>query len=1214
MLSIRATNASVELPLPVLTDGVLSRIQSWYDNGRQPRAQNPLSPADRPEAPYQLGHLYWPITGASRFASGAFVIDAYTLNALRNQLGGVGQTNGVTLAYRDEVDNALEIAREYPLYLISSRPVSRTSTGALALLYNEPEQDDLWIIELVDQRWYWVGTTGMFVEEGGDAAETPATWTDLFTSLFSQVGVTTWNGDEPEAAYLTPGDYWAPVKNADRSVAYMLDEAARSIGSRIVISPDGVSVQRPTTDNYNLQLSWFTVVQLDDRAASGGLLDLTDLNDTLYAGPGYAAYAQADGTTLLSELPAGNTDASVYADLRLPSSATETEVQAALDQWGQDWYDWRYGILSGTFTGFLYPPHTGYIGSCELYHSASAGYTRINRPLEDYDLRPGASSASADPGCPVWYTAYHHLGSCAVTVGAKLEPQQLIGVIGSIPGGAHSHFSLCDGGESLGLEFLDLTTQSIAGQTLDVDAWNPWPKEGVRASGLALPVADPPVFRGTTSQSAAVAYIRSVFAPWLAGGSDAWTQQYGSTEHWGPEYYAVDIYPNGVTPGTGDGSMSGTPVYNAIADIPAAKNIESTVVFSGFIGAAVNKMIIVRHSPCPCCEMLDFEITGPWDATEGYPWKQIAFDRSPLDGEPNGFIPVEPAVTGRYLFEAAGNNSLVAGSRGRMRKVEVGYEFTYQEEFQVRITSLFSAATGYDWEHLDDSFITGDHLFEISGNENMQVGDTCWISRHPGNNADSGDEPAKWLVDRPILRVSCGIAYDEDLDEYYVDPGDFAGYGLTVTYPPPPPPGPPVPPPCPEISVDPYYPYPDDLGCGLTKDGGANPLRLDLTDVAGQGLCWNDEFCLLSVHLGCGLAFGTGEACDDSFTNVVKLSLTDVVQGGLDWDDENCILSPNLGCGLYTDGTSIIVNNEDLVGAVADTSLLIDDSSSCGIMFDLTYTTTTTETLVTNAVQTYVDGQLCLSKTTRVYTNYFNAAGVHIGRLAGSPVTATSGCIDFCLQVECCSATTMTASINTPSPTSGDTSTEFTFGATVGGGISSCDDGYTYLWDFGDATFSALEAPTHTYAEAGTYEVNLTVTDCCGTRPLDIPTPVEIEVEDPTPSVGCVDGSTPSLTLGTTYPYSIDYATYDVNGAWIKFPIVSGNTYKVTISASNVFMYHVYLYEGANCAGASVQGSIDFADGCSSFTASLTGFMYVEMAANISGVQTYDLVADSGAC
>ena len=42
---------------------------------------------------------------------------------------------------------------------------------------------------------------------------------------------------------------------------------------------------------------------------------------------------------------------------------------------------------------------------------------------------------------------------------------------------------------------------------------------------------------------------------------------------------------------------------------------------------------------------------------------------------------------------------------------------------------------------------------------------------------------------------------------------------------------------------------------------------------------------------------------------------------------------------------------------------------------------------------------------------------------------------------------------------------------------STTDDDLTYLWDFGDGETSTDKNPKHTYAEAGTYTINLTVTD-----------------------------------------------------------------------------------------------------------------------------------------
>ena len=43
----------------------------------------------------------------------------------------------------------------------------------------------------------------------------------------------------------------------------------------------------------------------------------------------------------------------------------------------------------------------------------------------------------------------------------------------------------------------------------------------------------------------------------------------------------------------------------------------------------------------------------------------------------------------------------------------------------------------------------------------------------------------------------------------------------------------------------------------------------------------------------------------------------------------------------------------------------------------------------------------------------------------------------------------------------------------------------TYLWDFGDGTTSTDADPLHTYDDAGTYDVGLTVTNGYGTDAVE---------------------------------------------------------------------------------------------------------------------------------
>jgi len=77
------------------------------------------------------------------------------------------------------------------------------------------------------------------------------------------------------------------------------------------------------------------------------------------------------------------------------------------------------------------------------------------------------------------------------------------------------------------------------------------------------------------------------------------------------------------------------------------------------------------------------------------------------------------------------------------------------------------------------------------------------------------------------------------------------------------------------------------------------------------------------------------------------------------------------------------------------------------------------------------------------------------------------------ITVEDCCATTVTA----------DFSSDTTTGCaplTVTFSDSSTGDVLTYLWDFGDGDTDTIRNPIHAYTASGTYTVNLTVSDTCG--------------------------------------------------------------------------------------------------------------------------------------
>jgi PKD repeat protein len=133
--------------------------------------------------------------------------------------------------------------------------------------------------------------------------------------------------------------------------------------------------------------------------------------------------------------------------------------------------------------------------------------------------------------------------------------------------------------------------------------------------------------------------------------------------------------------------------------------------------------------------------------------------------------------------------------------------------------------------------------------------------------------------------------------------------------------------------------------------------------------------------------------------------------------------------------------------------------------------------------------------------------------------------------------------------------TIFTDGTT--GGVEP----YTWHWDFGDDSSSALQNPTHHYGSPGTYTVTLTVTDS-DSPPLVRSGEHEVTVS-PRPSVNAGDSQELTCTVtavnltatasGGTSPYTYSWKNSDDTevGTEEVVTVFSPDTYTVTVTDTN---------------------------------------------------------------
>jgi len=111
----------------------------------------------------------------------------------------------------------------------------------------------------------------------------------------------------------------------------------------------------------------------------------------------------------------------------------------------------------------------------------------------------------------------------------------------------------------------------------------------------------------------------------------------------------------------------------------------------------------------------------------------------------------------------------------------------------------------------------------------------------------------------------------------------------------------------------------------------------------------------------------------------------------------------------------------------------------------------------------------------------------------------------------------------------------------------------SYLWDFGDATTSALAAPTHTYAAAGTYTVCLTATSPCGsTQACSTITVCSTPTALYSSTSNALTANFTDMSTGTATTWSWDFG--DATTSALQNPshtYATGGTYTVCLIAGN---------------------------------------------------------------
>lgn len=132
--------------------------------------------------------------------------------------------------------------------------------------------------------------------------------------------------------------------------------------------------------------------------------------------------------------------------------------------------------------------------------------------------------------------------------------------------------------------------------------------------------------------------------------------------------------------------------------------------------------------------------------------------------------------------------------------------------------------------------------------------------------------------------------------------------------------------------------------------------------------------------------------------------------------------------------------------------------------------------------------------------------------------------------------------------------------------VDSTQGANQWSWDFGDGNTDTINAPVHTYSQAGTYAVTLIVGNGCATDTLTdsitVTLPVSISPENkPTPLAIYPNPATDWVKWETSEPYG-EYRLVDGLGNTHKTGLLQSNTVSVSELPNGLYMFQWYGKEG----------------------------------------------------